>query len=205
MAAKVILTEGKVPLSVTKQYFVSAYHGGYKNIQDSKKLYFELIEQNAFEDIANKRSRQELYISFIESPILEGGLGSTINDFEYYFRDELDVLDKHRELINPGKGGVGINQYVNSANRYNVTVSKIKFDNENRGNSLLYSVDKLQKEGKEELANMVLHRQISANSAMIQAGLRKPIITVKQTPDDFIRVIKKLFDKETIDLIKSNL
>ncbi|NBW18298.1 MAG: hypothetical protein EBR82_61025 [Caulobacteraceae bacterium] len=200
MAAKVILTEGKVPLSVTKQYFVSAYHGGYKNIQDSKKLYFELIEQNAFEDIANKRSRQELYISFIESPILEGGLGSTINDFEYYFRDELDVLDKHRELINPGKGGDGSNQYTFSANTNNVSICKIK-RNIIHGNRVDYSIDRLNKSGHVELANKVIAKEISANAAMVQVGFRKPTIIVKKTPDDFIRVINKLFDKNTIEYI----
>lgn len=88
-----------MPLDFSIKYFIKSYHGGLHNVRDAKRHYFEMIEHNAFDDILNKRSRHEAYKSFIETPILEGGLGSNIDDFEKLFVFDFDVLDKHKEIL----------------------------------------------------------------------------------------------------------
>jgi hypothetical protein len=192
MASEVRFTESKTPLDFSIKYFIKSYHGGLHNVQNAKKHYFEMIEQNAFDDILNKRSRHEAYKSFIETPILEGGLGSTDSDFQKYFRDHNDVLVKHRDLWNKGTGKDYItNNVSNIINKRNTI----------QGNRVDYSIDRLNKSGHIDLANKVIAKEISANAAMIQVGFRKPTITVKQETDDFIRVIKNIFTPEQINYI----
>jgi hypothetical protein len=199
MASEVRFTESKTPLDFSIKYFIKSYHGGLHNVQSAKKHYFEMIEQNAFDDILNKRSRHEAYKSFIETPILEGGLGSSHEDFVKYFRDHEDVLVKHRDLWNKGKPQPG-NQYTSIGVTNNVSNSNNK-RNTIQGNRVDYSIDRLNKSGHIDLANKVMAKEISANAAMIQVGFRKPTITVKQETDDFIRVIKNIFTPEQINYI----
>lgn len=192
MASEVRFTESKTPLDFSIKYFIKSYHGGLHNVQSAKKHYFEMIEQNAFDDILNKRSRHEAYKAFIETPILEGGLGSTDSDFQKYFRDHNDVLVKHRDLWNKGTG----KDYITN-NVSNIITKR----NTIQGNRVDYSIDRLNKSGYIDLANKVIAKEISANAAMIQVGFRKPTITVKQETDDFIRVIKNIFTPEQINYI----
>lgn len=199
MASEVRFTESKTPLDFSIKYFIKSYHGGLHNVQSAKKHYFEMIEQNAFDDILNKRSRHEAYKSFIETPILEGGLGSSHEDFVKYFRDHEDVLVKHRDLWNKGYGQ-GVNEHSIFAVTNNISNSKIK-RNTIQGTRVDYSIDRLNKSGHVDLANKVIAKEISANAAMIQVGFRKPTITVKQETDDFIRVIKNIFTPEQINYI----
>jgi len=204
MASEVRFTESKTPLDFSIKYFIKSYHGGLHNVQSAKKHYFEMIEQNAFNDILNKRSRHEAYKSFIETPILEGGLGSTDSDFQKYFRDHDDVLVKHRDLWSKGNPQ-GLNRYTGTSSVTNIVSNTTIKRNTIQGNRVDYSIDRLNKSGHIELANKVIAKEISANAAMVQVGLRKPTISVKQTPDDFIRVINKLFDAEVINYIVSKI
>lgn len=199
MASEVRFTESKTPLDFSIKYFIKSYHGGLHNVQSAKKHYFEMIEQNAFDDILNKRSRHEAYKSFIETPILEGGLGSSHEDFVKYFRDHEDVLVKHRDLWSKGKPQPG-NQYTSIGVTNNISNSNNK-RNTIQGTRVDYSIDRLNKSGHVDLANKVIAKEISANAAMIQVGFRKPTITVKQETDDFIRVIKNIFTPEQINYI----
>ena len=100
MATEVKWIESKTPLDVAIKYFVEFYHSGFQDVEDAKKYYFEIIEQNGFNDIMNKSSKKMSYKSFIEKPILEGGLGSTNENFKILFHNNKDVLDKHFELWN---------------------------------------------------------------------------------------------------------
>ena len=200
MATKVKWIQNKTPIDIAIKYFVEFYHSGFKDLQDAKKYYFEMIDQNAFDNMLNKRSRHEAYKAFIETPILEGGLGSSHEDFVKYFRDHEDVLVKHRDLWSKGTGGSNnkLNKTILITN--NVSNENIK-RNTIQGNRLDYSIDRLNKSGHIDLANKVIAKEISANAAMIQVGFRKPTITVKQETDDFIRVIKNIFTPEQINYI----
>jgi hypothetical protein len=203
MATEVKWIESKTPLDVAIKYFVEFYHSGFQDVEDAKKYYFEMINQNAFDHMLNKRTRHEAYKAFIETPILEGGLGSSQDDFLKYFRDHDDVLVKHRDLWSKGLPQPG-NQYTNIGVTNIVSNSNNK-RNTIQGNRVDYSIDRLNKSGHIDLANKVIAKEISANAAMVQVGLRKPTISVKQTPDDFIRVINKLFDAEVINYIVSKI
>ena len=195
MATDVTWTESKLPLELIKQYFIKTYHSGTRNIEDARKFYFELIELNTFTEISNRRDRHNAYREFIEKPILEGGLGTTEPEFLKYFRDYPDVLDKHRELWSKGKHIRGEGKKDSN----NVTIKNQTLD---RGNSLTYSIQRLKTEGHTELAQKVIAKEISANKAMIQAGLRVPTITVKQTPEDFARAALKVFTDEELNVLK---
>jgi hypothetical protein len=200
MATEVKWIESKTPLDVAIKYFVEFYHSGFQDVEDAKKYYFEMINQNAFDNMLNKRTRHEAYKAFIETPILEGGLGSSQDDFLKYFRDHDDVLVKHRDLWSKGKHNRGIG--IKDTNNVSILINK---RNTIQGNRVDYSIERLNKSGHEDLANKVIAKEISANAAMVQVGFRKPTITVKQTPDDFIRVINKLFDAEVINYIVSKI
>lgn len=196
MATDVTWTESKLPLELIKQYFIKTYHSGTRNIEDARKFYFELIELNTFTEISNRRDRHNAYREFIEKPILEGGLGTTEPEFLKYFRDYPDVLDKHRELWSKGKGKAVV------SNDYNNDNIIIKNQTLQQGTSLTYSIQRLRTEGHTELAQKVISKEISANKAMIQAGLRVPTITVKQTPEDFARAALKVFTDEELNVLK---
>ena len=196
MATDVTWTESKLPLELIKQYFIKTYHSGTRNIEDARKFYFELIELNTFTEISNRRDRHNAYREFIEKPILEGGLGTTEPEFLKYFRDYPDVLDKHRELWSKGKGKAVV------SNDYNNDNIIIKNQTLQQGTSLTYSIQRLRTEGYTELAQKVISKEISANKAMIQAGLRVPTITVKQTPEDFARAALKVFTDEELNVLK---
>jgi hypothetical protein len=200
MATEVKWIESKTPLDVAIKYFVEFYHSGFQDVEDAKKYYFEMINQNAFDNMLNKRTRHEAYKAFIETPILEGGLGSSQDDFLKYFRDHDDVIVKHRDLWSKGKHNRGIG--IKDTNNVSILINK---RNTIQGNRVDYSIDRLNKSGHTDLANKVIAKEISANAAMVQVGFRKPTITVKQTPDDFIRVINKLFDAEVINYIVSKI
>jgi hypothetical protein len=204
MATEVKWIESKTPLDVAIKYFVEFYHSGFQDVEDAKKYYFEMINQNAFDNMLNKRTRHEAYKAFIETPILEGGLGSSQDDFLKYFRDHDDVLVKHRDLWSKGLGGSDY-KYKNTNLITNIVSNEINKRNTIQGNRVDYSIEKLTKSGHVDLANKVIAKEISANAAMVQVGFRKPTITVKQTPDDFIRVINKLFDAEVINYIVSKI
>lgn len=204
MATEVKWIESKTPLDVAIKYFVEFYHSGFQDVEDAKKYYFEMVNQNAFDNMLNKRTRHEAYKAFIETPILEGGLGSTDSDFQKYFRDHNDVLVKHRDLWSKGNPQ-GLNRYTGTSSVTNIVSNTTIKRNTIQGNRVDYSIDRLNKSGHEDLANKVIAKEISANAAMIKVGFRKPTITVKQTPDDFIRVINKLFDAEVINYIVSKI
>jgi hypothetical protein len=204
MATEVKWIESKTPLDVAIKYFVEFYHSGFQDVEDAKKYYFEMINQNAFDNMLNKRTRHEAYKAFIETPILEGGLGSSQDDFLKYFRDHDDVLVKHRDLWSKGNPQ-GLNRYTGNSSVTNIVSNTTIKRNTIQGNRVDYSIDRLNKSGHIELANKVIAKEISANAAMVQVGLRKPTISVKQTPDDFIRVINKLFDAEVINYIVSKI
>ena len=200
MATTVKFTESKLPVDFHIKYFIKSYHGGIHNVESAKKHYFEMIEQNAFDVIINKKSRHEAYKSFIETPILEGGLGSTNDDFINYFHNHDDVLLKHRELWSKGKQGQGGNRYNKLTDNNNIIISKPI-----QGTSRTYSIQRLEQSGNTELAAKVISKEISANAAMIKVGLKTPTITVKQIPDDFIRVINNIFTSEQIKHICEKL
>jgi hypothetical protein len=204
MATEVKWIESKTPLDVAIKYFVEFYHSGFQDVEDAKKYYFEMVNQNAFDNMLNKRTRHEAYKAFIETPILEGGLGSTDSDFQKYFRDHDDVLVKHRDLWSKGNPQ-GLNRYTGTSSVTNIVSNTTIKRNTIQGNRVDYSIDRLNKSGHIELANKVIAKEISANAAMVQVGFRKPTISVKQTPDDFIRVINKLFDAEEINYIVSKI
>ena len=187
---------GLAPMVIVRN-FVSAYYQGKRAVPDAREYYFQLIEKELFNDIQNKRDRHEAYKSFIERPILEGGLETTNEDFIHYFQDYDDVLVKHRELWSKGKGGD-----VKSKNaKINNNIIMNDINTITQGTSRTYSIQRLKDSGNTELANKVIAKEISANAAMIQAGLKVPTITVRQDAKDFARVLKKLFTPNEIDFI----
>lgn len=196
MAADIVWTKSGLAPEIIIRNFVSTYYKGKRAIPDARQYYFELIEKELFCDIQNKRDRHEAYKLFIERPILDGGLGTTNEEFIHHFRDFDDVLLKHRELWNKGKGGdvKSKNAKINSNN--------ITIDNSiDRGTSRTYAIQRLKDSGNTELAQKVMAKELSANAAMIQAGLKLPTITVRQEEKDFARVLRKLFTNEQIDAI----
>ena len=196
MAADIVWTKSGLAPEIIIRNFVSTYYKGKRAIPDARQYYFELIEKELFCDIQNKRDRHEAYKLFIERPILDGGLGTTNEEFIHHFRDFDDVLLKHRELWSKGKGG-DVKSKNAKINSNNVTI-----DNSiDRGNSRTYAIQRLKDSGNTELAQKVMAKELSANAAMIQAGLKLPTITVRQEEKDFARVLRKLFTNEQIDAI----
>jgi len=197
MAADIVWTKSGLAPEIIIRNFVSTYYKGKRAIPDARQYYFELIEKELFCDIQNKRDRHEAYKLFIERPILDGGLGTTNEEFIHHFRDFDDVLLKHRELWSKGKVGQGANQYTTkTADNNNIIICKVK-----QGTSRAYSIQRLKDSGNTELAQKVMAKELSANAAMIQAGLKLPTITVRQEEKDFARVLRKLFTNEQIDAI----
>lgn len=126
---------------------------------------------------------------FVEAQLPEG-LGI---DFQFLRRlcaDRLEVLDLIEQIDNfPGRGG---DRRSVEFKRDNVTVDKY-----DRGNSLTYALRRLRKEAP-ELLEKVFKNEISANAAMIEAGIKKPSIYITRDPAKAALILVKHFKPEEI-------
>ena len=74
------------------------------------------------------------------------------------------------------------------------------------GNSKAHTLDVLKRKAPEKF-RAVCNGELSANAAMIAAGLRKPTVTVTSDPASAVRTLRKKFGddyiKEMIKIIQS--
>lgn len=204
MAKEVKWTDSGLPPDMLVRDFVASYHRGFEGKHKATELYFDLVSQQPWAQLSESSKRSISYLEFLTKPILDGGLGSTLEDFESYFHDIDRVMIKHRELISRGKGGDRKSDNTKiKVDNVNIDISKK--DDQQGGNSRHYAIEYLTTHGREDLATEVMDKKISANRAMIKAGFRTPSNSVKQTPEDYVRMIRKLFTAEQRRLIASEI
>lgn len=204
MAGTVKWTESGMIADTIVRNFVSEYHRGAIGLKNASELYFDLVEKQAWSQLKESSKRSISYLEFLTKPVIDGGLETTLEEFDRYFKDNDEVIKRHNELISQGKGGNRGNQYT-TANGDNVTIATGKWDITDRGNSRIYAIEYLESHGREDLAQEVMQKKKSANKAMIEAGFRIPTNTVKRTPEDYVRIINKLFSAEQRRWIASEI
>lgn len=89
---------------------------------------------------------------------------------------------------------------VSPAASSNGSSRTIRSGSEPRGTVVAYTISRLKRD-RPDLAEKVIEGEISANAAAIQAGFRKPSITLPVDPAAAVRLIVKHFRGEALDAL----
>ena len=124
--------------------------------------------------------------SFVEYS-LWWGLETSYDRLIEFCKDDAECRQMLLEqmTVSPNPGGNGSNQYSSKGD--NVT-----FAPNPRGNSAAHTLRRLKRDNP-ELAERVVNGELSANAAAIEAGFRKPTITLK--PTNPVRAAEKIHAK----------
>jgi len=66
------------------------------------------------------------------------------------------------------------------------------------GNSSAYVISRLQRDNQPDLAEKVIAGELSANAAAIEAGFRKPTLTVPADPDAAVAALIRKFGRAAV-------
>jgi len=135
---------------------------------------------------------------FIEGPPLEGW-GESAEKIAALLKDDPNVLRMFRDALLGKEGGDTISDKAKTTGN-NVTSGKPQ---RVTGNTKSYSLSRLHRE-RPDLYEQVCAKQISANSAMIEAGFRAKTMTVPITADGVLKAYGKL-SKRDQEIFKANI
>lgn len=166
-------------------------------------LIKEIIREKAWERREHNGRIYELpsLLDLVTRKPLEGW-GEDPEAIEALLESDSEALDLWEQATGRKRGGTGANRYQGkSTDGDNVTICKPQ-----RGNSKKGSIARLRRE-RPDLLKRVHNGELSANAAMIAAGLRKPTVTVTSDPAAAVKTLRKKFGddyiKEMIKIIQS--
>jgi predicted exporter len=133
----------------------------------------ELVEFGSFED-------------FVTEELLEG-LGTTVDHLKNICRDDIEALDLIDKAVQekPGKRKKDIGDNVTNKHP------------DMNGNSRDEAIRRLRAQ-RPDLHSKVLKGELSAHSAMIEAGFRQKTLSVPLDPEKLAQTIKRHFNEEQI-------
>lgn len=142
--------------------------GGERAFDIVPKALLNVIEGKQWEQCADRHGRPfASFEAFVKHELWEG-LESTIDDLKAFCRKRPDVQEKINEAVGPAPAHVGKGHSSDNVSP-------------NHGNNPTYILRRLKRD-RPDLAEQVIHGQLSAHAAAIAAGFRK-----KATPLDQLR------------------
>ena len=180
-------------------YLQSAINDSSQGLADVPRLIERIIREEIWRErfVAQigETVRFDSFSDFVTSPPPDG-LGVSLKNLYKFCSDSPQAVDLLNQIIEqPGHGGDRKSDKFKSDN---VTVDKPH----SRGNSTAYSLKRLRNKCP-DLHRKVLSGEISANQAMIRAGLRKRPIRFPGNVERLGEIIKEKFSSEQIrSLIK---
>lgn len=124
------------------------------------------------------------------------GLGSDIKILRRLCADDLEALDALERAVQGKRGGDHGNQYTCGKD------DNVIFATSNKGNSLDYALRRLRKD-RPDLHKQVIEKKLSANAAMVKAGLRPKTITVPINVEKAARALVKSFGDDALALVEA--
>jgi hypothetical protein len=163
-------------------------------------LIKEIIESKAWEIREHNGRIYELpsLMDLVTRKPLEGW-GEDPKKIEALIKDDPEALEMWENELNPGKGGDNGNQYAKKVgNNNNVMIARKAI----QGNSKAHSLSVLKRKAP-DMFQAVCNGELTANAAMIQAGLRKSVVSVGANPASAAKTLKKKFGLDYVkELIK---
>jgi hypothetical protein len=190
-------------MSMTPEFNGDLCKMAYERFRDGKGslsgfpgLIKEIIQEKAWERREHNGKIYELpsLLALVtEKPL--AGWGQDPAAVERLLRDDAEALEMWRGEVVKTHGGDRKSEQV-----------KIKSDNvtldPGRGNAKSYTLSRL-KRTRPELFQAVCNGELTANAAMIQAGLRKSVVSVGANPASAAKTLKKKFGLDYVqELIK---
>lgn len=164
-------------------------------VQDQIEILFNHRDFWSYREIASvgyKEFKTFLQYVYANSP---WGLGWTEQMLNAYLLPEKEKL--HSEIFSqlPALSTHGTNQHSKEEVIYNVL---------NRGDSRAYKLQRLKRDAP-EYAEKVIRGELSANRAMVEAGLEKEKVTIPVDVNAFCNAIKRKFSPLEIQQLKDLL
>jgi hypothetical protein len=160
-------------------------------------LIKEIIESKAWEIREHNGRIYELpsLMDLVTRKPLEGW-GEDPKKIEALIKDDAEALSMWDDEMKGSHGGDHGNQYAKKVGKSdNVTLGK-------RGNSKAHSLSVLKRKAP-DMFQAVCNGELTANAAMIQAGLRKSVVSVGANPESAAKTLKKKFGLDYVkELIK---
>lgn len=169
---------------------------GAASLSNFPGLMKEIIETKAWERREWRGKVFELpsLKDLIERKPLEGW-GESIDKVQALIKDDPQVLRMFRREVVEDKG-----KRAKQDNSDNITIKPPTSDD--RGTSKSYSLDLLARKAP-DMFQAVCNGELTANAAMIQAGLRKSVVSVGANPASAAKTLKKKFGLDYVkELIK---
>jgi hypothetical protein len=169
---------------------------------DVPLLIKQVIENEVWRERFVLQTKEKTYFTSFEEFVKSSppeGLGTTIGQLQRLCADNLAVIDLlDRARSKSQRGG--------DRRSDNFKCNNVTFEKRKSGNSAIYSLRRLRKE-RPDLHKKVLSKEISINQAMIEAGLRKKMMTIAADISKICTAIKLNFTSveiaELIERLKS--
>jgi hypothetical protein len=160
-------------------------------------LIKEIIESKAWEIREHNGRIYELpsLMDLVTRKPLEGW-GEDPKKIEALIKDDAEALSMWDDEMKGSHGGDHGNQYAKKVGKSdNITLGK-------RGTSKAHSLSVLKRKAP-DMFQAVCNGELTANAAMIQAGLRKSVVSVGANPASAAKTLKKKFGLDYVkELIK---
>jgi hypothetical protein len=160
-------------------------------------LIKEIIESKAWEIREHNGRIYELpsLMDLVTRKPLEGW-GEDPKKIEALIKDDAEALSMWDDEMKGSHGGDHGNQYAKKVGKSdNITLGK-------RGTSKAHSLSVLKRKAP-DMFQAVCNGELTANAAMIQAGLRKSVVSVGANPESAAKTLKKKFGLDYVkELIK---
>lgn len=124
------------------------------------------------------------------------GWGEDPKKIEALIKDDPEALAEFRHEMLGQEGG---------NKKSGITVDIINSDVRSDGTSRSYSLARVKKDCPTEVWDAVVAGELSAHRALVEAGIRKPTMTIRPTVEGFTKAIKKRLTPEQIRELVQNL
>jgi hypothetical protein len=189
-------------MSMTPEFNGDLCKMAYERFRDGKGslsgfpgLIKEIIQEKAWERREHNGKIYELpsLLALVtEKPL--AGWGQDPAAVERLLRDDPEALAMWRGETTRDKGGDRRSDSFKDDN--------VNFEKPKKGNAKSYTLSRL-KRTRPELFQAVCNGELTANAAMIQAGLRKSVVSVGANPESAAKTLKKKFGLDYVkELIK---
>jgi len=164
-----------------------------------KRILQEDLWREFYDEVLEDIVRHKTFESFVTSKPPEG-LGTTVKKLNRICSDDTEALDAIDRAMQRKPEDVPRDP---STGRYTVS-DNVTDGMDDRGNTETYALRRLRA-NRPDLHEQVLEGEKSAHSAMVEAGFRKKYVQVPSDPDRAVEALRRHFDDEDIEYIRSHL
>ena len=182
--------------ALVKELSGAIYHGGAR-LEAIPGLLKQVIQEGCWREYSDALHELRTFTTFTEFVTSDVGLRTSVSRLQRLCYDDpeaLDLLDRETALP------VGANQYTHAPTEGHDNIMTQNDTGATQGTSAAYALRRLR--AHPALHARVLARELSPHAAMLEAGLRRPRVSI---PTDKIRdvlvILQKHFSKEDLRML----